>query len=207
VRYIVSKFPVAVVLLLASSLLPAAEPGSKTFDASRYSQAVTGCDRLAAHPEDPFKVVAGLDTKDVDFTAAIAACRIALEKDPGNPRIQYQLARALTYAGQVKEALPLIGKSAALHYPQALFVNGYLHLEGFAGAPKDACRAAELIRESAEYGRMAGILGFPAFALEGRFKGCAADPGKPEIAAFLEAARAATSDYYHGLLINALLRQ
>lgn len=197
----------AFVLLFATSTAMATAPGSKTFDASRYSQTVTGCDRLAAHPEDPFKVQAGLNTHEMDIVAAIAACRIALEQDPDNPRIQYQLARSLTYAGQIKEALPLLEKSAALDYPQALFVNGYLHLEGFAGAPKDACRAAELIRESAEYGRLAAILGYPAFALEGRFRGCVGEPGKAEIVAYLEAAKAATSDYYHGLLISALMRE
>lgn len=202
-----SKVLSALAFLFASPVLMAAPPGSKSFDASRYSQAVTGCDRLAAHPEDPFKVTAGLDTADVDFAAAIAACRISLERDPENPRLQYQLGRALTYAGQVKEALPLIEKASSLHYPQALFVNGYLHLEGFAGAPKDPCRAAILIRESAVYGRMAGVLGFPAFALEGRFKGCAGNPAKAELADFLEAASSMTSDYYHGLLITALKRE
>jgi len=192
---------------MSSVAAAAATPASKTFDPSPYSQTVTGCDRLAAHPEDPFKIVPGLETAQVDFQAAIAACRIALSQDANNPRIQYQLARALTYAGQIKEGLPLIEQAAALKYPQALFVTGYLHLDGFAGAPKDPCRAAELPRESAVYGRLAGIVGFPAYALEGRFEGCAADPDAADIAVFLEAAGSLTTDYYQGLLINVLRRQ
>lgn len=192
-------------LALASSILDAATPASKVFDSAPYSQSVTGCDRLVAHPEDPFKVAAGVDTKDVDFAAAIAACQIALDLDPENPRLRYQLARALTYAGQVKKALPLIEKAAAQHYPQAMFVTGYLYLEGFAGAPKDPCRAADLLRESGEYGRMAGILGFAAYAREGRFKGCAGEPDNGQIVAWLDAARPLTTDYYHGLLIDALV--
>lgn len=200
------KYLASCALLLSATTLMAGAPGSKTFDTSPYSQQVTGCDRLAAHPEDPFKVTGGLETGAVDFAAAIAACRVALAADPENPRIQYQLARALTYAGQVKEALPLIEMAATLHYPQALFVTGYLYLEGFAGAPQDSCRAAELLRESAEYGRMAGVLGYAAYARQGRFKGCAGDPGEPEMKAFLEAASSMTSNYFHGLLIDTLMR-
>ena len=200
------KFASVLALLFSSAAALAGEPGSRTFDSSPFSQAVTGCDRLAAHPEDPFKVTPGLPTESVDFLAAIAACRVALTQDPGNPRILYQTARALTYAGQVKEALPLIEKAVALHYPQALFVTGYLYLEGFAGAPKDPCRAAELLRESAEYGRMSAVLGYPAYALEGRFKGCPGEPSKAEVRKFLESARSLTSNYFHDLLIDALLR-
>lgn len=205
-RGIMLKYLLPIAVLIPVGTPMAAVPGSKTFDTSPYSQLVTGCDRLAAHPEDPFKNTDGLETGAVDFAAAIAACRIALAADPENPRIQYQLARALTYAGQVKEALPLIEKAAALHYPQALFVTGYLYLEGFAGAPKDPCRAAALLRESAEYGRMAGVLGYPTYVREGRFRGCAGVPDEAEIKAYLEAARSMTSNYYHGLLIDALMR-
>lgn len=196
----------ATVFLFFATTLWAVEPGSKTFNEALYSQAITGCDRLAAHPEDPFKVVEGLDTAVVDFQAAIAACRIALKQDPDNPRILYQLARSLTYAGEVKEALPLLERSASLHYPQALFVTGYLYLEGFAGAPRDPCRAVELLRRSAEYGRMAAVLGLPAYAREGRFKGCSDEPGEDEINRFLEVARSMTTNYFHGLLIDALSR-
>lgn len=202
-RRFITGFGLAVVCSVAI----AAAPASKTFDPAPHSQAVTGCDRLAAHPEDPFKVVPGLDTADVDFAAAIAACRVAVARDAGNPRLVYQLARALTYAGEVKEGLPLVEQAAALKYPQALFVAGYLYLEGFAGAPKDPCRAAELMRESAVYGRRAGVFGFAAFALEGRFNGCASEPDKREIAAFLEAAKSMSGDYYQGLLVTALERQ
>lgn len=192
---------------LSMPLLAADAPASRTFDPSPYSQKVTGCDRLASHPEDPFKVTPGVGTADVDTTAAIAACRAVLEKDPGNPRIQYQLARSLAYAGKGEEALPLLEKAAALDYPQALFVTGYLYLDGILKAPKNPCRAAELIRESAVYGRMAGLIGFPAYALEGRFAQCDSNPDESEIAAFLAAAKAAKPDYDQGLLVTALMRE
>lgn len=179
----------------------------KKFDASAYSQTVTECDRQASHPDDPNKVLPGKERAQMDLQAAISACRVDLAKDPGNPRLLYHLARALTYAGQTPEGLPLIEKSAALKYPQAIFVTGYLYLEGEYGAPKDACRAAALVHESAQYGRLAGQVGFAAWSLAGRFKGCDVPQDAAEMIAFLEAARKGKLDYYAGLLVDVLLRQ
>ena len=102
----------------------------KSFDASRYSQEVTECDRLAGHSDDPNKVVPGIGTRAMDLPAAIQACRTDLAQDPQNPRLQYQLARALTYNGRVTEALPIIEQALSAGYPQAIFVTGYLYLEG-----------------------------------------------------------------------------
>lgn len=179
----------------------------KKFDASLYSQTVTECDRHASHPDDPNKVLPGKERVQMDLEAAIDACRTDLAKDPGNPRLLYHLARALTYAGRTAEGLPFIEKSAALKYPQSLFVTGYLYLEGEYGAPKDACRAAALVHESAEYGRLAGQVGFAAWSLAGRFKGCDVRQDPVEMIAFLEAARARKLDYYAGMLVDVLLRQ
>lgn len=53
---------------------------------------------------------------------------------------------------------------------------------------------------------MAGVLGYPTYVREGRFRGCAGVPDEAEIKAYLEAARSMTSNYYHGLLIDALMR-
>jgi hypothetical protein len=197
-----------VALLFALLLGPAAQAAeSRKWDPTPYSQAVTECDRQAGHPDDPFKVVPGKERPEMDMPAAIAACRADMQKDPGNPRIIYQLARALTYSGHVDEGLPLIEKSASMKYPQALFVTGYLYLDGAYKAPKNACRAGELIRESAIYGRMAGQVGFPKYVLDGRFKGCPVKQDRDEMIAFLEAAEAAKPEYYQGLLIDVLLKQ
>jgi TPR repeat protein len=201
-----SRFMLAVVVwvLLANA---AGATDFRSFDTSTYSQAVTECDRQAAHPDDPHKVIRGLESSEMDMPAAIAACEAALKADPDNPRIVYQLARALTYAGRVKEGLPLIERAASMDYPQALFVTGYLYLSGAYDAPKDACRAAELIRRSAILGRVAGQVGFPAYFLEGRFAGCPVKQDPAEMVSMLEAARTTKLDYYAGLLVSTLLRQ
>lgn len=179
----------------------------KSFDTSRYSQEVTECDRLAGHPDDPNKVVPGLGTRAMDLPAAIQACRADLANDPQNPRLQYQLARALTYNGRVGEALPIIEQAVSAGYPQAIFVTGYLYLEGAYSAPKNICRAGELIRESALYGRLAGQLGFPAYVLAGRFAECEVSQTREELIELVETARKTRLDYYPSVLAETLLTQ
>ncbi len=97
---------IALTILLAAPHAGAVE--FKSFDKDQHSQTVTECDRVAAHPDDPLRVARGVETRAMDLPAAIAACRRDLAQDPNNPRLRYQLARALTYAGEVNEALPFI---------------------------------------------------------------------------------------------------
>ena len=201
-------FKYAVIALLILSSAPRAGAVEfKSFDKDQHSQTVTECDRVAAHPDDPLRVTRGVETREMDLPAAIAACRRDLAQDQSNPRLRYQLARALTYAGEVKEALPFIESSAAQKYPQSLFVTGYLYLSGAYQSPKDVCRAAELIYESAIYGRHAGQLGYPAYFLEGRFAACKTPQDKATLRALVEQARKAKLDYYPSVLADVLLRE
>lgn len=177
------------------------------FDPSRYSQAVTECDRLAAHTEDPNKVAPGLSEAKVDLPAAISACQADVGRDEGNPRLQYQLGRALTYAGRIEEALPHLQKAVDLAYPQAQFVLGYLLLDGRFKAPVDPCRALELFRASAVQSRMAGQIGLAAWYLDGHFSKCPDRPTQTELMNFLEAAKKQKPHFYPELLINDLERQ
>lgn len=197
-------------LTIIVGLAVAAEPAAsspKKFDATRFSQTLTQCDRMASHGDDPFHVAPGLEKADMDLPAAIVACQSDVQKDPGNPRLLYQLGRSLAYSGRGTEGIPYVVKSAALGYPQAMFVGGYLYLEGIYSAPKNACKAAAMIHESAQYGRMAGQVGFPAWYLAGRFKGCDVRQDPAEMISFLEAAKATKPEFYHQLLIEDLLRQ
>lgn len=166
---------------------------------------VTRCDELAAHPNDPDRVTAGVSERLVDTAAAIAACQQAVAADPGNGRLNYQLARSLGYAGRGKEAAPFREAAVKADYPQALFVVGYIHLFGLNEAPVDVCKAGDLIRRSALKGRQAGLVGFPHWTLQGRFKHCPVQQDKTEMAAFLAQAKAQLNgDYYQGLLVEAL---
>ena len=57
---------VAVLLLLPVAAL--ADGDFRPFDPSKYSQAVTDCDRLAAHPDDPYHVAPGIEVGPVGRT-------------------------------------------------------------------------------------------------------------------------------------------
>ncbi|MDW8258493.1 MAG: hypothetical protein RML32_03530 [Gammaproteobacteria bacterium] len=187
----------------AARSLPA-EPVVK-FDPRQYSQTPTRCDELAAHGEDPHRVAPGREREQIDLPQAIEACRAALAADPKNPRLHYQLARVLGYSGRGAEGIPHREAAVAANYPQALFVVGYLSLTGMNQQPKDVCRGAELIRKSAQQGRLAGQLGFPYYVLQGLFKDCAVRKDKSEMLAFVAAARQqAGGNYYQTLLADKL---
>ncbi len=109
--------------------------------------------------------------------------------DPENPRLNYQLARAYGYSGQGTKAYPYRDKAVAGGYPQALFVVGYITLFGMNEQPKDVCRGGELIRRSAQAGRLAGQLAFPHYFLQGMFKTCGWKPDRAEMLGFLGDAR------------------
>lgn len=178
-----------------------------TFDATAYFVEPTDCDRLAAHPDDPFRLAPGVPTSVMDRPAAIRACRADLARFAGNPRLAYQLARALTYDGRVSEALPLLEQAAGTGYPQASFVLGYLYLEGAYRAARNPCRAAELIRAAALAGRLAALLGYPAYVLSGRFESCGLVIDDAELRAFIAKAREQRLEYYPAVLAEALSRQ
>ena len=193
-------------LLLPVAALAAGEV--KPFDPSKYSQTVTECDRLAAHPDDPHHVAPGRERKDIDLPAAIAACEEAVGKDPGNPRLNYQLARVYGYSGMGEKAVPYRAAAVDADYPQSLFVVGYLHLLGLNQQPQDTCRAAELIRRSAQQGRLAGQVGFVRWSLNGTFAACPVKQDPAEMLGFLEAAKTQVGgDFYKRQLVDLLTEQ
>ncbi len=190
---------------LASLLLGvthAAPP--KVWDPSPYSQAVTQCDRLASHGEDPFRVAPGQARATMDLPAAITACESAVAAEPSNPRLRYQLGRVYGYSGQGEKSVQHREAAIAADYPQALFVVGYLHLLGLNKARKDVCRAGELIRRSAIYGRLAGQVGFPRYAAQGLFDECPVPKDATEMLQFLDAAAEQASGYYQSMLVETL---
>jgi hypothetical protein len=177
------------------------------FDKSKYSWTETECDTLAAHPDDPDRNTTGVKQADVDLPKAIAACQAAVAADPKNPRVNYQLARVLGYSGRGAEAAANRQAAVAADYPQALFVVGYISLLGWNQHPKDVCCGAELIRRSAQQGRLAGQLGFPTYVLQGWFKDCPVKQDRDEMLKFVAAARKQIAgDYYKELLADNLER-
>jgi hypothetical protein len=200
----------ALALAITSGALAAAPPSdaaARPFDPSRYSQEPTECDRLASHPEDPHHVAPGRERAEIDLPKAIAACEAAVKADPKNPRLNYQLARVYGYSGQGEKSLPYRKAATDADYPQALFVVGYITLFGMNKQPQDTCAGAELIRRSAQEGRLAGQLGFVHYVVTGRFDACPVRKDAAEMQGFVEAAkRQLGGDYYRALLVEQLER-
>ena len=183
----------------------AAEAPVVRFDPSKYSQAVTECDRMASHPEDPYRVAPGRERPEIDLPKAIEVCRAAVKADPKNPRLNYLYGRVLGYSGRGAEGLANRQVAVDADYPQSLFVIGYITLFGLNQQPQDTCKAAEMLRRSAQQERVAGQLGFPRYVLEGRFDACPVRKDTQEMLGFVAAARKQfKGDYYQGLLADML---
>lgn len=104
--------------------------------------AVTECDRLASHPDDPDRNTVGVEHEDMNLAAAEAACRAAIAAYPHRAREHYHLGRALYYTGKIREAMKELEIASNAGYRQAIFVLGYVYSDG--EVKRDDCRAGEL---------------------------------------------------------------
>ena len=203
---------IVALLGMSRALLAPLQDAPLVWDTAKWSRTVTQCDELAAHPSDPDKLTPGVSQAQLlaaGADRAISACQTAVATDPQNPRLNYQLARSLGYAGRGNEAQAYRDMAVAGDYPQALFVVGFVYLTG-QGAPKDVCKAASLMRRSALSGRFAGLVGYPHYVMTGAFDDCAnVLKNRTELLAFLTRAQAhnENNDYYRGILIGQLRSQ
>lgn len=164
---------------------------------------ITGCDRLAANPPDPDRVVEGVPRDQVDIPAAIAACRIAIERYPDVARFSYQLGRALFYDVQIAAALKAFERAIAQDYRQAKFLTGLIMSRGYTDVPGDICRIEALWRGAAHQDHGNAQVSYVDFALQGRFALCEGRASKAEMQRFLDRA-APQLGYVGGLLISNL---
>ncbi|MDX2225028.1 MAG: hypothetical protein SFV21_19890 [Rhodospirillaceae bacterium] len=175
--------------------------------AAAPAAAMTACDTLASHPEDPDKVGPGVEPV-ADLKAAIAACEAAVAANP-NDRVQrYQLARVLFYDKQTDKSLPHLQFAADAGSQQAQFVLGYITDEGIQGVKKDTCKVEDLWVKSARQGRFAAQVSYANHVMTGRFGSCTQHADAAEIAGFLEAAKkqAGGFGYYAVVLADVLAR-
>jgi uncharacterized caspase-like protein len=77
--------------------------------------AVGDCDRFAADSRDPARPggIFGVDFGLIDFRHAVAVCRQAVLDFPNEPRLKYELCRALMKAGNVAEGTEMCREAAA----------------------------------------------------------------------------------------------
>lgn len=190
--------------LVALSIILFVSPAVAETMTPWWSQEVTECDRQASHGLDPFHVAPPISRSTMDFEKAQAACEEAVGNDPENPRLNYQLGRVYGYSGQWPKAMPYRLKAVEAEYPQSLFVIGYLYFSGTTIDEKAPCKTVVMWRRAAELGRMAAQVGLPRHYMRGDFASCGVDIPKAELAGFLDAADAQTSDYYTSMLIEDL---
>lgn len=169
--------------------------------------AVTQCDRLASHPEDPDHVVPGVSSSKVDLPKAVAACEAEVKKQPDNMRIRYQYARALAYSGQTKLATEQMRLAADGGYRQAQFVFGLFIDRHRADAPTDICLVEQYWLKSARAGRQAARVIYVHHVLNGRFDACRVQASPADLKQLLDEAVANASEFYERLLIGDLKAQ
>ena len=117
------------------------------------------CDRLAASLFDTGRPagIAGVDPNQIDAVRAIPACRAALAASPNDPRLAFQLARALDKGrGGGVEAFELYRKAAGAGNVVAMVNLGNM-LERGRGTPKDLAEASRWYQKAADAGVQPGM--------------------------------------------------
>ena len=177
------------------------------FSALVSGQSMTACDREVGHPSDPERVGPGVSSSQVDTGRAMAACRADLLADPDNPRLQYQLARAIVYHADrhgtsYEEGMVYLAQSADAGHVQAMFVYGLM-----LSREARACEAAPWTRRAAEGGLKAARLAYVDSAVGGQWADCDVTFNKDVMSDFLDAAEDQVSGYYEKMLLGALRRE
>ncbi|WP_293865781.1 caspase family protein [uncultured Alsobacter sp.] len=113
--------------------------------------AVTECDRLAARRFDPQAKGTGIDMQEMDGTAALVACRIALAAAPAEPRFLFQAGRAYQKLKQYDEALNFYRDAADRGHAAAETALAFANAEGL-GMAVNAREAERLYKSAAAKG-------------------------------------------------------
>ena len=108
------------------------------------------CEVLAANPKDPEGNGDGVEFGDIHALDAIAICKVAVEEDPDDPRVQYHYARALSKAGRYAEAVEWGRKSANQGYAAAQNLLGIRYETGH-GVEHNLTEAAKWFLKAAEH--------------------------------------------------------
>jgi TPR repeat protein len=210
---------------LAATLLLAALPGAAQPAVAGAAAAAAGpaaaaagpvaavvpteCDLLAGDPSDPDKAGPGVAPAQLRAwnDSAILACLRAVQAEPGDGRLHYNLGRALLAKPERHtEAQRELRTAAEQHHRQAQFALGLLYSDGIPGElAADACAALPLWRDAADRGHAAARVSLAGAFVRGRYRACATVPSRATVEAYLEAAAAAAEgDYYERLLIADL---
>jgi TPR repeat protein len=167
----------------------------------------TACDLLAAHPLDPDKITAGVQSSAVrqDLDTTIAVCRTDVARYPDIPRLTYNLGRVLFYDQKFAEGLKYVDKAAAAGHRQSQFVAGLIYSRGSGGTPVDLCRAVDIWLTAARGGHYASTLTLAQRYLAGELGSCV-ELSDQQVKALVAKVRKQpdAGNYFHDLLFEAL---
>jgi TPR repeat protein len=113
------------------------------------------CDRYATLKLGVSVTAPGVSFEQLDPKMVIPACEAAVERDPTNGRLLYQLGRGYEKAGRFSEALDRYGQAAAVNFTPAYGPIGNMYSAG-RGVEKDERRAFEWFRNAAGAGDPTG---------------------------------------------------
>jgi TPR repeat protein len=133
---------------------------------------ISECDRLAAGPYDTTRPVsiAGVLNEQLSPAQAVPACRAAFVLRPGDPRIAFQLARALAKVGERSsdlEAVGLLVKAADAGHAAAMNALGVMYQNG-RGVARDEAEAVRWYQKASGAGDMAGMTNLAGMFANGR---------------------------------------
>jgi tetratricopeptide (TPR) repeat protein len=116
-------------------------------------EAVARCDALASHPDDPERLVeAGVDDEQLDADAVVEACSKALQADPDDARLHYQLARGLLAQGDANAAMEHLTTAAEAEHGAALAALGSIFLDGLDDIEPDLETGMKLLEQAVAAG-------------------------------------------------------
>jgi len=174
------------------------------FAGAASAQTITECDRFASHPEDPDRVIAAVETKDLKFDAAIKACEADVKADPKNARVHYLLGRLLFYNKQNERAVQEVRTAADMGYRQAQFVFGAFINNKREFAPTDPCLIEQYWLKSAQAGRQAARISYVRHAVHGKFVGCKMGADAAAMQGLLDVVLKESPNYYERLYVEDL---
>jgi hypothetical protein len=112
---------------------------------------VDECDVLAAHPDDRQRLADGVEDDEMVPRLARMACERAVQRFPSEPRLAFQLGRALLAEDRGAEATAQFRRAAARGHGAAIAFLGNAYQFGL-GVPVDTAAARELYTKAAAAG-------------------------------------------------------
>jgi len=156
------------ILLLAIALAAAAPAIAPRIAAAEDVPPAPLCDFLAAHPFDPDRFGEGVMFDRIDGERALSACEEAVEAEPDNLRLVFQLGRALARLERNDEAVPHLRRAAEAGRIAAMYALGDLLVHQDGGKTGNLAEGVDWIRRAADAGFAPALIGLAELHAEGR---------------------------------------